>query len=189
MLKKEIRTIYKAKRLALTAAECTKLDDLLLIRFQSAGIEAPTTIFSFCPIDGANEPNTFLITDYLFFQAPGMQICYPRIDANSNTMQAIATDPDTAFIKNRFNVPEPVDGVLINPQYLDMIIVPLLAFDQRGYRVGYGKGYYDRFLADCRPDCLKVGLSYFEPVSQLDDCHEFDVPLDLCITPHRVYVF
>ena len=70
-----------------------------------------------------------------------------------------------------------------------MVILPLLAFDQQGYRVGYGKGFYDKFLSGCREDCLKVGFSYFEPIETIDDCNEFDVPLDLCITPQNVYVF
>jgi 5-formyltetrahydrofolate cyclo-ligase len=72
---------------------------------------------------------------------------------------------------------------------LDMIFVPLLAFDTRGYRVGYGKGFYDKYLAGCSNDCIKVGFSYFGPVSSIDDHHEFDVPLDLCITPQNIYVF
>jgi 5-formyltetrahydrofolate cyclo-ligase len=70
-----------------------------------------------------------------------------------------------------------------------MIIIPLLAFDEKGYRVGYGKGFYDRYLKECREDCLKIGLSYFEAVPSVDDAAEFDVPLDFCITPQRTYVF
>jgi len=64
-----------------------------------------------------------------------------------------------------------------------------LTVDEKGYRVGYGKGFYDRFLQHCRPDCLKVGLSYFPPVAEISDKDEFDVPLDLCITPATTYVF
>ena len=70
-----------------------------------------------------------------------------------------------------------------------MVLVPLLAFDSKGYRVGYGKGFYDRFLKQCRNDCVKIGLSYFEPIDAINDAGEFDVPLDFCITPQKAYVF
>jgi 5-formyltetrahydrofolate cyclo-ligase len=70
-----------------------------------------------------------------------------------------------------------------------MVIVPMLAFDRQGNRVGYGKGYYDSFLKQCRPDCIKVGVCYFEPIAQIDDAGDFDVPLNFCITPQQVYVF
>jgi 5-formyltetrahydrofolate cyclo-ligase len=65
----------------------------------------------------------------------------------------------------------------------------LLAFDVKGNRVGYGKGYFDKYLKECREDCIKVGLSYYEPLDSIDDANEFDVPLDFCITPQRTYVF
>jgi 5-formyltetrahydrofolate cyclo-ligase len=77
----------------------------------------------------------------------------------------------------------------VNPEAIDTAIVPLLCFDERGYRVGYGKGYYDRFLAKCRPNCLKIGLSFFEPVENIDDINEYDIPLDLCIAPDRTITF
>ena len=79
--------------------------------------------------------------------------------------------------------------IFLLPAEIDLVFVPLLAFDKKGFRVGYGKGFYDKWLAGCRPDCIKVGFSYFEPVESIDDRHEFDVPLNLCITPHNVYVF
>jgi 5-formyltetrahydrofolate cyclo-ligase len=68
-------------------------------------------------------------------------------------------------------------------------LVPLLAYDLKGNRVGYGKGYYDRFLAECRPDALKIGFSYFEPEEQINDTEDFDIPLNYCVTPHRCYEF
>ena len=70
-----------------------------------------------------------------------------------------------------------------------MVLVPLLNFDEEGNRVGYGKGYYDRFLAHCRPDCIKVGFSYFEPLDSIDDVHEYDIKLDYGITPGGIFVF
>ncbi len=189
MLKKEARKLYKEKRNALTAVERSKLDDLLLVRFQSQELPWPVTVFSYYPLESSNEPNTFLFTDYISFQFPAVQLCYPKIDRSLNLMNAVAVDDDCFFEPNEYNIPEPLEGDVINPQYIDMVILPLLAFDQRGYRVGYGKGFYDKFLVGCRENCLKVGFSYFDPIGQIADCNEFDVPLDLCITPHNVYVF
>ena len=92
-------------------------------------------------------------------------------------------------LKNEFNIYEPEEGNRVDPTEIDMILVPLLAYDKKGYRVGYGKGFYDKFFAGCRKDCIKAGFSYFEPVDEITDKADFDVPLDLCITPQTVYVF
>jgi 5-formyltetrahydrofolate cyclo-ligase len=189
MLKKELRKLYREKRNALAAPEKVKLDDLLLIQFQTVVLPMLNTVFSYWPIEENNEPNTHLITDFLEFRSPGLQLVYPKIDDVSGTMQAILVDEDTRFTRNHFNVYEPENGEVIAAAGIDLVIVPLLAVDRKGYRVGYGKGYYDKFLAGCREDCMKAGFSYFEPVTAIDDCHDFDVPLDLCITPQAVYVF
>ncbi|RYZ27704.1 MAG: 5-formyltetrahydrofolate cyclo-ligase, partial [Chitinophagaceae bacterium] len=77
----------------------------------------------------------------------------------------------------------------IDPKEIDLVVVPLLTFDKKGYRVGYGKGFYDRFLHQCKKDCIKIGLSYFDPIEAVDDANEFDVTLDFCITPQKAYVF
>ena len=189
MLKKELRKLFREKRKALAAAEKAKLDDLLLIQFQTVELPVLNTVFSYWPIEENKEPNTNLFTDFLEFRSPGLQLVYPRIDSTTGTMEGILVDADTLFNRNHFNVYEPENGEVINPTDIDLVIVPLLAFDQHGYRVGYGKGYYDKFLAECREDCIKAGFSYFESVGSIDDCHDFDVPLDLCITPQAVYVF
>jgi 5-formyltetrahydrofolate cyclo-ligase len=101
----------------------------------------------------------------------------------------LVVDIDTVFTKKELNIFEPGQGKVITPRELDLVIVPLLAIDRKGYRVGYGKGFYDKYLAECRDDCIKAGFSYFEPLDAIEDCNDFDVPLDLCITPQTVYVF
>lgn len=189
MLKKEIRSAFKKKRDAISATDRIKWDDLLLIQFQTIEIPFLDFVLSFYPIEENNEINSFVLTDYLRFRNPGLQICYPRTNPEDTSMDGVICYADSIFETNGFNIPEPTGDEIADPEDLDMVLVPMLAFDLNGYRVGYGKGYYDRYLKNCREDCLKIGFSYFEPVDSVEDANEFDVPLDLCITPHRIYVF
>lgn len=188
MFKKDIRQQFREKRKALAFPEKNKLDDLLLIRFQSAELPFIQTLLSFWPIEKNGEPNAHLFTDWLAFLNPELVVAYPVTDFDKNEMRAIVP-ADEPFVENRFGLYEPAGGELVPANHLDMILVPLLAFDREGFRVGYGKGFYDRFLANCREDCFLVGFSYFEPVLSIGDKDEFDVPLNLCITPQDVYVF
>ena len=70
-----------------------------------------------------------------------------------------------------------------------MVFVPLLAFDTQGNRVGYGKGFYDTFLTNCKPETIIIGLSFFEAEAAIEDIFESDVPLNYCVTPEKVYKF
>ncbi len=189
MTKKELRRIYRDKRAAIDAAEASRMDDLLLIRFQALDLPFLHRILSYWPIEENNEPNTQLVTGYLRFRNPEIAIGYPVSDFEKGTMTALQVDIDTAFHKTQHNVFEPERGIPMVAEELELVIVPMVICDRLGYRVGYGKGFYDRFLADCNPGCIKVGLSYFEPVTAISDLHEFDIPLDICITPHNTYVF
>ena len=72
---------------------------------------------------------------------------------------------------------------------IDVVFVPLLAFDKLGHRVGYGKGFYDKFLRGCRPKIIKIGLSFFEIEKPIEDTHLNDVNLDYCVTPKHIYMF
>jgi 5-formyltetrahydrofolate cyclo-ligase len=67
--------------------------------------------------------------------------------------------------------------------------VPLLAYDKHGNRVGYGKGFYDNFLSKCKPETIKIGLSFFPPEDKIDDVSENDVNLDFCVTPEGIISF
>lgn len=189
MIKKEARKSYREKRLALTEQEILKWNDLLLIQFQSADIPFLESLLSYWPIEENNEPDTHLFTEFLKFRNPELKVCYPVANFDNLTMQAVITDVDTPFTKSELNIFEPQHNDILLPEDIDLVFVPLLAFDMDGYRVGYGKGFYDKYLATCRPDCIKAGFSFFEPVSKIDDRNDFDVPLDICITPQNVYVF
>jgi 5-formyltetrahydrofolate cyclo-ligase len=189
MLKKDIRNIFREKRDTVSSTDKMKWDDLLLIQFQTIELPFIDTVLSFYPIEGNNEVNTFLITDYLHFRNPGLQICYPKTNLEQGSMQAILCSADSIFEANEYNIPEPLDTEIVAAGFIDLVIIPLLSFDKKGNRVGYGKGFYDRYLKECREDCIKVGFSYFEAVDTVEDAHEFDVPLDFCITPQKTYVF
>ena len=90
---------------------------------------------------------------------------------------------------NTYNIPEPIDGIPIANTSIDVVFVPLLAFDLKGNRVGYGKGFYDNFLADCKPETIKIGLSFFEAEAEIEDVFKNDIPLDYCVTPKQIYTF
>ena len=190
MTKTALREIYKQKRTALPEKERLRLNDLMLIQFQQMEIPYDVNILlSYWPLDTHAEVNTFLMTDYLQFRMPELQIAYPVANFEDLTMKAMLVNDDTDFAKNKYGIGEPVNGTPIAAGDIDMIFVPLLAFDTNGYRVGYGKGFYDRFLADCRPESIKAGFSFFEPVTPIDDISQFDVPLTTGITPGYIYEF
>lgn len=189
MTKKELRKIYRERRLQLTEKDRIKLDDLLLIQLQRLPLERVQTFMSFWPIFQQAEMNTHLFTRYLEFAIPNVTVTYPVMDEELKQMKAIQVDEDTAFEQNQWGIYEPAGGNIIDPQELDLIFVPLLVADKNGYRVGYGKGYYDRFLQQCRDDVIKAGFSYFPPIEHIEDTHQFDVPLNYCITPDTIYEF
>ena len=72
---------------------------------------------------------------------------------------------------------------------IDVVFVPLLAYDKQGNRVGYGKGFYDKFLSECKSNVVKIGLSFFDPEEFIEDVFENDVKLNICITSLEVYNF
>jgi 5-formyltetrahydrofolate cyclo-ligase len=188
MTKAELRNIYLEKRKSISDSEKMKADDLLLIRFQQMGFEDVQVLFSYYPMEKTAEPNTHIYTRYLHHMIPGLTVAYPVTDFSNNTMKAIETNDDTEFEVRR-GLTEPVSGAEIDPADIDLIFVPFIVCDTNGFRVGYGKGFYDRFLAQCRPEALKIGFSYFQPVEPITDTHEYDVPLNYCITPDSIYEF
>lgn len=189
MTKKELRKIYLERRSGLSNQEKNKLDDLLLIQFQKLQLPLIQNLFTYYPLATKHEPETEHITRYLEFIFPGLEIAIPKIDVNSGEMKAITINDETIYGLNAYGIVEPVNDSEIDPLMIDCVIVPLLAVDKDGFRVGFGKGYYDKFLAQCSEDIITIGLNYFEPVEKIDDRNAFDVPLKYCITPEKLYEF
>jgi len=173
--------------MALTISETIDLDQQILLQFKKIQLPVYKMILSYMPILKKKEPNIELFLSFLKQKFSLKQFAFPVVDGLN--MRAFLSDEKTSFAPNRWGIVEPVDGLFLLPEQLDLIMVPLLICDQKGYRVGYGKGYYDRYLSQVSPACLKVGFSYFEPIDQIDDLQDFDVPLDYVITPDRVYCF
>ena len=189
MKKSEARKIFSAKRFALTPFEVNIRQDLLLILFQQLKLPDCSLVHAYLPLYERNEPDPTPLLDFMHFRQPGLQLTYAKIDPNDFSMLHFLQDDDMFFEKNQYGIPEPIGGVAVNEADIDIVFIPLLAFDEMGNRVGYGKGYYDRFLSKCRKDALKIGLSFFPPVDSIEDVDFFDKKLDFCITPERVYAF
>ena len=92
MVKKEIRTEYKKKRKQITSTQKLKLDDLLLIQFQTVALPFIQWLMSYWPIEENHEPNTHLFTDYMAFRNPALKILYPKSDFEKQEMEAIDVD-------------------------------------------------------------------------------------------------
>lgn len=108
--------------------------------------------------------------------------------ATSGMTHFLLTD-NTKIKKNSYNVPEPIDGLEVPDAKIDVVFVPLLAYDKQGNRVGYGKGFYDNFLNKCKPETIKIGLSFFPPEEKIEDVSDTDVKLDFCVTPEGIFKF
>ncbi len=189
MTKTEIRKSFAAKRNSLTQREVNTKQDLLLIRFQEMAIPSAMLVHAFVPMYERNEPDPGPLVDFMHFRNPALSVTYAKINASDCSMVHFLEDDQMDFKENSFGIPEPTGGAPVLETDIDMVFIPLLAFDHEGNRVGYGKGYYDRFLAKCRKDALKIGLSFFPPVDSIEDVDFFDKKLDFCITPECVYAF
>ena len=186
MNKAEIRKQQSLRRMALDLEEVIKLSEKLLDQFTNLNFEGVETVHFFLPIQENNEPDTFMLIKWLKENHPGIKILVPKADFTTSLMTHHPYQVEEYLQKSLFNILEPVLDVQYTGK-IDMVIVPLLAFDSRGYRVGYGKGFYDRFLNGL--DTLKIGLSLFESVDTIADTHENDVRLDLCLTPEGTIYF
>jgi 5-formyltetrahydrofolate cyclo-ligase len=188
MTKEAIRKEYKQKRRNLSATEKDKLEDLMLIQFQKLKLPSKSFLMSYLPIEGQNEYNPWLLEEYYMLMHYETDMVYPIMNAATETMKAVVVQDESEYKPNLYGVLEPIGGEDILPELIDIMFIPLLAFDIEGNRVGYGKGYYDKFLADCNPSLIKIGFSFFDPIV-IDDVNKTDMKLDYCITPLKTYKF
>ena len=138
-------------------------------------------------IKNKNEVDTNPILNIL--NGKDKKVIVSKSNFNDLTLSNYILDNDTILKINKYGIPEPINGNQIQSSKIDVVFIPLLAFDKNGNRVGYGKGFYDRFLKNLSPQAIKIGLSYFGPENNIDDIEKHDILLDYCICPQKVFNF
>lgn len=192
MLKVDLRKQFLEKRNQLNDAQWEKrnqqLSDLVIDYF--IHLEQTGTVASFLPIAHKHEINTHLIHEKVSNLRIPISWCFPRV-VSEGRMDFYQIQSEKEIEISAWGIPEPrpIPSQLIQEKDIAIMLIPLLAFDQNGHRVGYGKGFYDQYLAKCPPTLIKIGLSIFDEISVIDDLESTDIPLDLIITPthlHRI---
>ncbi len=187
-LKRELREEYLKKREGLSKPEIHRLNVDLLSEFKKLSLKGLRLIHFFFPIEKFTEPDTLPIIHWILKEHPEVKIVLSRCNLETNLMEHFIWDGQE-LLENRWGIKEPHSGTRVLSQQLDAVIVPLLVFDKEGNRVGFGKGFYDRFLGDCREDCKKIGLSFFDPIDKIKDIDSLDIKLNLCVTPSKTQYF
>ena len=187
MLKKALRTKYKALRNELSEIDIEEKSLAIANEILKLPIWDKTYFHVFLPIEEQNEVNTEFILHLL--SGKDKEIVISKSDFATREMTHFLLTDNTRIKKNQHNIPEPVDGLEVPATKIDVVFVPLLAFDKKGNRVGYGKGFYDKFLSQCKPETIKIGLSFFEAEELVLDVFESDVLLNYCVYPTGVYEF
>lgn len=190
MTKQELRKLYFQKRQALSEAEYTQLNFQLYQNF-FAGVDLSfiKVLHVFLPISSKKEPDTWLIIDRIKREYPHIRFSIPRVNNEAGALENFYFEGLHQLTTNAWGISEPKQGIPTEPEKIDMVLVPLLAFDRYGHRVGYGKGYYDKFLKTCRSNCKKIGVSLFTIEEKIEDVTASDVMLDECITPLGAFQF
>ncbi len=187
MNKTELRTQYKALRQNLSKVEIEEMSLAIANEVLALDIWSKTYFHVFLPIEEQKEVNTEFLLHLL--TGKDKEIVISKSDFTTRKMTHFLLTDNPKIKKNEYNIPEPVDGIEVPSSKIQVVFVPLLAFDTKGNRVGYGKGFYDHFLAECQPETIKIGLSFFEAENTITDVFEKDVQLDFCITPEKCYRF
>lgn len=187
MLKKELRLKYKTLRKALHENDIESMSLEIANQALSLPIWDKTYFHIFLPIASQKEINTEFLLHIL--AGKDKEIILSKSDFDTRKMTHFLLTDNTRIVKNEYQIPEPVSGIEVPSKQIEVVFIPLLAYDKLGNRVGYGKGFYDQFLSECSPKTLKIGLSFFDPEDQITDVFENDIPLDYCINPYAIFNF
>jgi 5-formyltetrahydrofolate cyclo-ligase len=187
MKKNELRLKYKKLREELSSEEIEDLSLEIANNLLKLPIWKHTFYHLFLSISNKREVNTEAILHIL--QGKDKNVVVSKSDFENFRMVNYLLTDSTILKQNQYGIPEPVDGIEIAPQKIEVVFIPLLAFDEKGNRIGYGKGFYDRFLDSCTGETVKVGLSFFEAETVISEVSENDIPLDYCVTPEKIYSF
>lgn len=184
MTKTEARKYYLKLRRALSSSDKIAKEASILQCFRQEFELLNKTIHVYLPIKKFNEFDT-----YSLLQKENFKVVVPQSNFDSLEMTSFEFEGKEQIKESDYEIPEPITGKEVFTEEIDVIIVPLLCADIGGFRVGYGKGFYDRFISQCRPETLKIGFSFFEPIDRIKDINEHDQKLTHLITPDNFYAF
>ncbi|WP_294824445.1 5-formyltetrahydrofolate cyclo-ligase [uncultured Flavobacterium sp.] len=187
MNKKDLRLKYKNLRQAMLPEEAEDKSLAIANRLLQLDIWDNTYFHLFLTMENQKEVHTDFILNIL--AGKDKEVIVSRSDFERMAMVHYLLTDNTKLMVSQYGIPEPVDGIEVPSNKIDVVFVPLLAFDSDGHRVGYGKGFYDRFLNECKPDVIKIGLSFFEAENEAIEANATDVRLDYCVTPLKIYTF
>lgn len=186
MKKKDIRALYQSKRLELSPTIIEERSQIICHTLFSNFQLCDKFVSLFLPIEKKKEINTYYILEKGI--SLDVKFAFPKV-ISQNKLSHILYDSQSQLVVSKWGIPEPQSGKKISVDKLDYIIVPLLAFDMQGNRVGYGKGFYDELLKSKTANCISIGISFFDESTEIDDLNKYDVKLDYCITPNRLIKF
>ncbi|MFW5760196.1 MAG: 5-formyltetrahydrofolate cyclo-ligase [Cyclobacteriaceae bacterium] len=188
MKKAALRKVYLGRRMNLTDSEVDSMSRFIAEDFfKYINLRKVDTIHAFLPIQKNKEVNTWPIINRAI--SLGKKIVISKTDIKNQLMVSFYHTQHMEMQENEWGIPEPVAGEYCADEDIDLVLMPLLVADKKGHRVGYGKGFYDRFLKQCRGDAIKVGLSLFPPVEVISDVNKYDVKLDYLITPRDFFAY
>lgn len=187
MTKSELRELYRSKRLMLSPRELERLSETIVEQTLTHFQLEEKTISLFLPIERQKEVNTYLLWERA--KNIGARVAIPKSNFESMEMRHYLFESTDQLEINEKGIPEPKKGKIIAADRFDIVFVPLLAVDKFGHRVGYGKGFYDRFLRKCSPSCQFIGLHYFDVEDSISDVLPTDVKLNALVTPEKIIRF
>ena len=175
-IRKEILGKRKSQDSQVSAAQSRSIMKTLVGRkeFQAAG-----KILIYLSKDGEVGTDNLLVRAFEF----GKRVCVPVVDRESDELRiSELPGPDASFRLGAFGVREPEDLNFVSPDQIDLVVVPGLAFDRRGGRIGYGKGYYDGLLSRLDSQVPRIALAFEYQVLDTVPQDGNDIQVDAIIT-------
>lgn len=175
MNKQELRKAIRARKRAMTEEEIERRSRSLCQKFlESDAYRACRTLYGYLPYN--QEVRTLPILAQAL--ADGKQVAVPKVYGDD--MKFIVLDDLTQVSKGYAGIPEPIADAPVAEDETALVLMPGLAFDPQGHRIGYGGGFYDKFLSR-EPNHPTLALCYeFQMVEHLET-EEFDIPVDTVI--------
>lgn len=183
MNKRELRQAYLQKRLALSQETRDRYSTQMITSYlETIAGRSIRYVHIYLPIIERGEFDTFRLMDSVSGIYPNVTFVIPKSNFKDHSLRHYLVNERLKLSKTRYGLTEPVSGEEADLKLIDEVIVPLLCVDRKGYRLGYGAGFYDRFLAGIDIKIRKIGFSFFKPLDYLP-VEPHDLPLDHVIFP------